>query len=184
MYLSSTEMVRRNSRPSPLSKTSCSGCSTVSGPEPCWVQSVVSSGRLMVVPAGGSQPHWAYRGCGLPGGASSTIGGDFGSTVSRYWVSERSSMRPPLSAIEPDRRGVWTDTRGDCASASPRVSCLAGSTGRPGAGGVPDPGVPGAGVPDPGVPDPRLPRAVVTGGFLGANRFGCGFPNQITTTLM
>src|SRR5215510_10816948 len=135
----------------------------VSGPEPCWLHSVVSSGRFTVVPDGASQPHWAYKGCGLPDGASSTIGGDFGSTVSRYWVSDRSSMRPPLSAIEPDSRDVWMGTRGDCASASSRVSGLAASVGAgaPGAGGVP-----GAG----GAPGTVVP-GVLCGGAAG---FCCG----------
>src|SRR5712671_5893728 len=134
----------------------------VSGPEPCWVHSVVSSGRLAVVPDGVSQPNSAYSGCGLRDGASSTIGGDFGSTVSRYWFSDRSSMRPPLSAIEPDSRGVSMGTRGDCASASSRVNGLAaGSTGI---------GVPGVG---------GVPGAVVPGGFWGgATGFCCGIPNQ------
>src|SRR5262245_41286817 len=118
----------------------------------------------MVVPDGAIQPHCAYNGCGLPDGASSTIGGDLGSTVSRYWVSDRSSMRPPLRATDPDRRGVWIGTRGDCASASSRVSGLAagsaGVDGAPGTGGVPGAVVPGT----------------VCGGATG---FCCGIPNHI-----
>src|SRR5256885_2795355 len=126
----------------------------------------------MVVPGAAIQPNWAYKGCGLPDGASSTIGGDFGSTVSRYWLSDRSSMRPPLSAIEPDSRGVSMGTRGDCASASSRVNGLAAGstgTGAPGVVGVPGAVEPGA----------VVPGAVVTGGFCGGTiGFCCGMPNQ------
>ena len=61
-------------------------------------------------------------GCGLPEGASSTIAGDFGSTVSRYCVSDRSSTRPPRSEIEPASRGVSIRTRGVAAITASRVA--------------------------------------------------------------
>src|SRR5262249_32374117 len=65
--------------------------------------------------------------------ASSTIGGEFGSTVSRYLTSERSSMRPPLSEIEPERLGVSMRTRGAAASAASRLM-VCGATVPPWAG--------------------------------------------------
>ena len=46
-------MVRRNSRPSPLSQTSVTGLPTASGPAPCCLQTVSASGSFTVVPAGG-----------------------------------------------------------------------------------------------------------------------------------
>src|SRR5262249_2041087 len=49
------------------------------------------------------------------------MGGEFWSTVSRYLSSERSSMRAPLSEIEPERLGVSMRTRGEAASAASRV---------------------------------------------------------------
>ena len=39
----------------------------------------------------------------MPDGESRMMAGDFGSTVSRYFTSARSSIRPPLSEIEPAR---------------------------------------------------------------------------------
>src|SRR5262249_60144970 len=96
-------------------------------------------------PGGGSTAKLAWRGFGPRDGDRNTIGGDFGSTVSRYCVNDRSSRRPPLRAIEPARRGVSMCTRGDCASASSRVSALAGGCSAGGGGGVP--GVLGAPAP-------------------------------------
>src|SRR5580700_9183257 len=44
------------------------------------------------------------------------MAGEFGSTVSRYWASDTSSMRPPVSEIEPLSCGVsmgmrWVEAR-------------------------------------------------------------------------
>src|SRR4029077_13684932 len=63
--------------------------------------------------------------------------GDPGSTVSWYLMSERSSMRPPLSGIDPATLGVSMRTRGEAASASSRVIGLPGTApGRAGAVGA------------------------------------------------
>ena len=59
MYLSSTAMVRRNSRPSPLSHLSVTGRSTSSAPLPACCQSVSGPGSLIAVPPGGDQPNSA-----------------------------------------------------------------------------------------------------------------------------
>ena len=75
----------------------------------------------------------------MPEGESRTIGGDLGSTVSRNLSSARSSMRPPLSAIEPCRLSVAIDTRGEPANAAARVTgaAAAGAFVWPGTCGVP-----------------------------------------------
>jgi hypothetical protein len=57
----------------------------------------------------------------VPAGSSSTIAGEFGSTVSRYCFSEMSSMRAPFSEIEPVIAGVSILTRGVAASAASRL---------------------------------------------------------------
>jgi hypothetical protein len=80
-----------------------------------------------------------------PDGDSSTTGGDFGSTVSRNFSIDRSSMRAPFSAIEPCRLAVAIGTRGEPARAAARVSAVPGTAGGaawPGTGGAP--GAPGA----------------------------------------
>ena len=73
---------------------------------------------------------------GRPALASSVIGADFGSIVSRYWMSWRSSMRPPRSEIEPLRCEVSTVMRGEAATAASRACCCSGGVGAPGTGGV------------------------------------------------
>jgi len=50
------------------------------------------------------------------------IGGDFGSTVSRYCTSARSSMRAPFKAMLPVKRGVSILTRGEAAIAASRLT--------------------------------------------------------------
>jgi hypothetical protein len=58
-YLSSIEMTRRNSSPSPLSQVSVTGLSTPSAFEPCWVQTVLLSGAFTGAPAPPTQPNSA-----------------------------------------------------------------------------------------------------------------------------
>ena len=85
-----------------------------------------------------------------------------GETCSRYFTSTRSSMRPPLSEIEPVRLGVEIATRGDDLMAVSRVCAAPAGAEAPGTapgalGAVPgvatgaDPGVvvvwPASGVP-------------------------------------
>src|SRR5207342_2816328 len=53
-----------------------------------------------------------------------------GSTVSRYLTRRTSSMRAPLSAIEPTSSGVSKVTRGERASASVRLTICAGCAAR------------------------------------------------------
>src|SRR4029079_13093180 len=76
------------------------------------------------------------------------MAGDFGSTVSRYCTSERSSMRPPLSPIEPFRRGVSIGTRAVWAMTLSRDTVTVGpAPGTPGACGAPAGGAPADGAP-------------------------------------
>src|SRR5689334_3570177 len=143
-------MVRRNSSPAPLSHVSVTGRPTPSVPPPCWVQTVLLSGVFTAPPDGPTQPNSAKNGCGLPAGDNNTIGGDAGSTVSRYCVSVRSSIWPPLSEIEPPSRGVSSRTRGDAFSAASRESCwvMVGAAPWPDSCGCAPPGAVGAGWPD------------------------------------
>src|SRR5206468_7173044 len=53
-------------------------------------------------------------------GENSTIAGDFGSTVSRYWLSATSSMRAPLSEMLPEIFGLSILMRGVAAIAASR----------------------------------------------------------------
>src|SRR5262249_12773298 len=66
-------------------------------------------------------------------------GGDFGSTVSRNLTSARSSIRLPLSAIEPWTLPVAIGTRGEPARAAARLAGVvcAGALGWPGTCGAP-----------------------------------------------
>ena len=86
-------------------------------------------------------------------GENSTIAGDFGSTVSRNFSSDRSSMRAPFSAMLPETRGVSILMRGEAAIAASRLTTGAAAPGWP-AGVVADGAEPGCGVVDPGVVDP------------------------------
>ena len=58
----------------------------------------------------------------MPEGENSTIAGDLGSTVSRNWISARSSMRAPFSEMLPVTRGVSILMRGVAAIATSRVT--------------------------------------------------------------
>src|SRR4029450_11605246 len=86
-------------------------------------------------------------------GENSTIAGDFGSTVSRNFSSDRSSMRAPFSAMLPETRGVSILIRGGAAIAVSRLTTGGGAPGGGGGGGGEGAG-PGCGVVDPGVVDP------------------------------
>ena len=85
-------------------------------------------------------------------GENSTIAGDFGSTVSRNFSSDRSSTRAPFRAMLPDSRGVSILMRGEAAIAASRLTGCAA----PGwlAGVVAEGAAPGCGVADPGAVDP------------------------------
>src|ERR1043166_7434143 len=57
------------------------------------------------------------------------IGGDDGSTVSRNWVSARSSMRAPFNEMLPVRRGVLILMRGEAAIAVSRATTWVAEAG-------------------------------------------------------
>jgi hypothetical protein len=58
----------------------------------------------------------------VPDGEYSTIGGELGSTVSRNWISERSSMRAPFKEMLPESRGVSILTRDVAPMAASRLT--------------------------------------------------------------
>ena len=125
--MSSIEMMRRNSSPSPLSQVSVTGLPTPSAlpspaaSRPCCCRAPSPARRRR-------RPSRTRRrtdaGCRPATAARSAA--KFGSTVSRYCVSARSSICAPLSAIEPRSRGVSIGTRGEALSAASRDSCWPG----------------------------------------------------------
>src|SRR5262249_37541770 len=99
----------------PLSYVSATGRLTPSVPEPCCFHTVSGPGMAALLPAAATQPNSAKNVSGAPDGENSTIGGDFGSTSSRYCVNVRSSIRPPLRSMLPPSRGVSMGMRGEDA---------------------------------------------------------------------
>ena len=115
---SSTPITRVKVRPTPLSKVMVMGELGRSTWPGAAVQTVRLSGRPgRLAPA---QPKSANQACSAPSGRKSSTGGEFLSIVSAYLRRNRSSMRAPFRAIEPDSEGVSTTMRGLCALAASR----------------------------------------------------------------
>src|ERR1700759_1953596 len=66
------------------------------------------------------------------------MGGDAGSTVSRNWVSARSSMRAPFKEMLPVRRGELILMRGVAAIAASRATMVVAEAGCFAAGALAD----------------------------------------------
>src|ERR1700688_2506461 len=103
----------------------------------------------------------------MPGGVKRTISLLLGSTVSWYWTSIRSSMRAPLSAIEPLSDGLAIAMRGLSARTAARSRCPAAAAG---AGAAPGTAGAVASAPADGVCG-LAPAAGGFGGALAAGRW-------------